>query len=202
MLDPTAYARLNDTIIDTIRSSTDPRLLPAQDLIERYEQRLFYKFVLSIEISHDKNDATSLLWEKDETAIKMELCKMHVSHRGEGREKLFLSPPDIIIEKKEIHHGRKSLNPVDMMRFLPKHELSRLNKAVGELPEARQQSEDKYRSSIPQAFNERAIRIFCRSTDKDIIDLLYHASLQWIEDTKRGFHAPDSWIEHGGRWRC
>jgi len=195
MLDMTAYANLNDTIIDTIRSSTKTSLRRAQDLIERYEQRMFYKFVLSIEISHDKDDATSLLWEKDEEAIKMELCKMHVSHRGEGREKLFLSPIDIIIEKKEIHHGRKSLNPVDMMRFLPKHELSRLNRSVSELPEARQQSEDKYKSSIPQAFNERAIRIFCRNKKKEVVDLLYHASLQWIEDTKRGFHAPDSWIE-------
>jgi len=181
MLDSTAYSLLNDSILDMILSSPDPRLLPAQRLIERYECRDFYKYVAAHEISHDSNDATNLLWERTEEDITSELCQMHACHSGENGEKIVLDPSDIIVEKMEIHHGRGSLNPVDMMRFLPKGKLGQLSRPVHELPVAEQQLEEVYYSSIPKAFNERSLRVFSRNTDPKHFDLLKHAFEQWCD---------------------
>ena len=186
MLDSTAYSLLNDSILDMIGSSPDPRLLPAQRLIDRYECRDFYKYVTAQEISHDSKDATNLLWDRSEDDIKSELCTMNVCHTTNKGEKIVLDPSDIIIEKMEIHHGRKDLNPVDMMRFLPKGKLSQLSRPVDELPVAEQQPEEVYYSSIPKAFNERCLRVFSRNSDQTHFDLLLHAFEQWCDSVMEG----------------
>ena len=186
MLDSTAYSLLNDSILDVIGSSPDPRLLPAQRLIDRYERRDFYKYVAVQEIAHDSNDATNLLWDRSEEDIRSELCRMNVFHTGDSGEKIVLDPSDIIIEKMEIHHGRGEHNPVDMMRFLPKDKLSQLSRPVNELPVAEQQPEEVYYSSIPKAFNERCLRVFSRNSDQTHFDLLLHAFEQWCDSIMAG----------------
>ena len=193
MLDTTAYSLLNDSILDMILSKSDDRLLPAQQLIERYERRDFYKYVTAQEISYDPNDATNLMWKRSEEEIKEELCQLGAYHSGENGERIVLDPSDIIVEKMEIHHGRKEQNPVDMIRFLPKDKLSQLSRPVSELPVAEQTPEKDYYSSIPKAFNERMLRVFSRNTDQNHFDLLKHAFEQWCDNQMEGGqNAPNS----------
>ena len=203
MLDSTAYSLLNDSILDMIGSSPDPRLLPAQRLIDRYERRDFYKYVAAKEISHDPKDATNLLWERTEEEIKSDLCGMKIKadlvfHTGDSGEKIVLRPSDIIVEKMEIHRGRRAHNPVDMMRFLPKGKLSQLSRPIDELPVAEQQPEEIYYSSIPKAFNERCLRVFSRNSDQTHFDLLLHAFEQWCESVMADPNAPNTMNDEEG----
>lgn len=71
-----------------------------------------------------------------------------------------LNENDLIVEKMHIHYGMKSENPVDRMRFFPKH--SNLQPHAV----ARRIDECVYETVLPRVFEDRAIRLFCRDPEK------------------------------------
>lgn len=71
-----------------------------------------------------------------------------------------LKEEDLIVEKMHIHYGMKSQNPVDRLRFFPKHSNLQPN-AV-----ARRIDECVYETVLPRVFEDRAIRLFCRDPEK------------------------------------
>mmetsp|Transcript_27966 Transcript_27966/g.32248 ORF Transcript_27966/g.32248 Transcript_27966/m.32248 type:complete len:759 (-) Transcript_27966:278-2554(-) len=194
MLDPESYCNLNDSILDILKSSTNPGLKEAQDLIKRFSRRDFYSYVTKEEIN-DTN--RKQLWEKDKNQIISELCNNKWHHDNCGK-KLSLNPEDIIIEKLEIHHGRKEVNPVDCMRFLPKRDLHLLNAKVENLPEAKCAKESDYFCHIPRTFLKQTLRVYSRVSEK--VDLLLHTFNQWLEYSIAGDDAPNSIVveEHDG----
>ena len=66
---------------------------------------------------------------------------------------------DIIVEKMNIHYGKKNLNPVDSMRFFPKG-------ADAATHVAKKVAEAVYQTVLPRTFEELAVRVFCRNVKK------------------------------------
>lgn len=93
-------------------------------------------------------------------------------NRGSGFVEL--SEQDLIVEKMHIHYGMKSENPVDRMRFFPKHANLQPHAT------ARRIDESVYETVLPRVFEDRAIRLFCRDPDKaDAARAIFE---QWCEE--------------------
>ena len=104
----------------------------------------------------------------DEHYTEMEPCgnsqdsfySVTMNQNSQGQpEWVELQLHDIIVEKMHIHYGLKAENPVSRMRFFPKHADS---DAIGT------EIKDRvYQTSMPQVFEEFAIRLFCRTPGKE-----------------------------------
>ena len=78
---------------------------------------------------------------------------------------------ELIVELMHIHYGLKDKNPVARMRFYQrKAEVC----AVG-----REVKEAAYIASLPAVFEERAVRVFCRSEDKAVKATAMRAFVAW-----------------------
>ena len=83
-----------------------------------------------------------------------------------------LSPDEIIVERSKIHHGQKDMNPVNMMRFLPKDTLTKLDVAANLLPTATKLSESVYMAHIPRLFQEKLFRLFVKDHERGTLALV------------------------------
>lgn len=95
-----------------------------------------------------------------------------------------LTPQDLIVEKMHIHYGMKSHNPVANLRFFPKNAV--LAPENGNLTLAKQVDERVYETLLPRSFEDRSIRLFCRTIDKE--QAAIHAFERWC--TSRDSHLP------------
>lgn len=71
-----------------------------------------------------------------------------------------LMAKDLLVELYYLHHGMKAENPVDRLRFYSKKAKSRANPSAFHVPSSR------YPMECPVAFDERKIRLYCRTTEK------------------------------------
>ena len=95
-----------------------------------------------------------------------------------------LTEEDLIVEKMHIHYGMKALNPVDRMRFFPKHASLQLN------PVARKIDEVVYETVLPRVFEDRAVRLFCRDPEKaDAARAIFE---KWCEEANAQMPFPSS----------
>ena len=85
-----------------------------------------------------------------------------------------LTEQDLIVEKMHIHYGMKSENPVNSMRFFPKHANLQPH-AI-----ARRIDECVYETVLPRVFEDRAIRLFCRAPEK--VDAARAIFEKWCEE--------------------
>eukprot|EP00588_Corethron_pennatum_P023401 CAMPEP_0194332306 /NCGR_PEP_ID=MMETSP0171-20130528/58703_1 /TAXON_ID=218684 /ORGANISM="Corethron pennatum, Strain L29A3" /LENGTH=663 /DNA_ID=CAMNT_0039094095 /DNA_START=210 /DNA_END=2202 /DNA_ORIENTATION=+ len=155
--DPEAYINLKDDILTAILFKEMKELKPAQDLIERLNSRDLYKFVKSLPMRDDKPNLERY-WNMDEN----EIVEGIVSAASVALERW-----DVIVEKLQIHHGKKDKNPVDYIRFLTKSQVVNLHDTpLSDLPVARKVNESEYESHIPRSFQERTLRIFCRRGER------------------------------------
>ena len=184
---PEAYVRLKDSILDIIAVSDSPNLKPARVLLNRFRAHKMYKKVAHLQITSSNGIEIdqpwqNQLWEMDELAIATEIVKC-----GELQDcsSISLKQDDIIVEKRIIHHGMKAANPVSFMRFLPKSQLTGLRESPENLPIAREIIEKEYECSIPRAFLQRTVRIYCRNYSRDVCDFLQTCYYQFIEHTKK-----------------
>jgi hypothetical protein len=76
-----------------------------------------------------------------------------------------LEPRDIIVERMHVHYGLKDKNPVARLRFYSKAD----REGRTDRPVAKMAKEATYRASLPQSFEDRRIRVFCRLRDKEHI---------------------------------
>lgn len=90
-----------------------------------------------------------------------------------GESDLVITTADIIVEKMHIHYGMKNENPVDRLRFYPKDVL--LEHCV-----AKKIKESSYSTLLPRAFEELAVRVFCRNPEKDRV--LLKAFQDWCRE--------------------
>ena len=67
------------------------------------------------------------------------------------------SPENDVIEKMHIHYGLKAKNPVGRLRFFQKN--CKWDTVAKEL------NENVYLASMPNRFEEFAVRVFCKSHD-------------------------------------
>lgn len=169
---PEAFLNLRDGIIQTLRMSSFDNNQICHLLIDRFRKRDLFKCAITLPIEN-KPDHESI-WKMEEEDIEYELIhEIEGKHRStESNNVIELSANDVIVEKKTIHHGMKEQNPVNLMRFLPKHKLSNLDTSAENLPEAIQIDEARYESHIPRSFQERTICVYSRNKEKR--DLVKH----------------------------
>jgi len=181
MADAGAYVHLKDSVLDMIECSSldcEP-MQEAKEIVRRIRRRELYKCVLAI-------GADGIpLWDLTDEEITNEICavsekvvRQNLSRQGVDendstfrtrvREQL-LTPGDLIVEKRQIHHGMADKNPVDLMRFVGKQELHKLSSVASELPVAERMQEKVYESHIPRKFMERKIRIYARHHNKGVL---------------------------------
>lgn len=102
----------------------------------------------------------------------------------QGSDFIELTAHDLIVEKMHIHYGMKSQNPVANLRFFPKNAV--LTTANGNLTLAKQVDERVYETLLPRSFEDRSIRLFCRTIEKE--QAAIHAFERWC--TSRDSHLP------------
>lgn len=203
--DMQAFSKLNDSILDIIAFTRAPpgaagdALRKAQSIIERIRNRDLY--VCVGQTSFKTGDSISLMKEddiKDEMMFysrsdsDVDMFDSETEERGAGLghkgSRRSGSPPlnsdDIIVEKMHIHHGRKGKNPVDRLRFFPKR-IQNVNHTK-ETIIGRKVDEGKYEAILPRTFEQRAVRVFCRSADKT--EAVRRAFDSWC--TRMNAHSP------------
>jgi HD superfamily phosphohydrolase len=191
-LHPQSYLLLTDSILDVIAASDSPELKPARVLLNRYRSHMLYKKIAEKPISSsDDSKGFKYLWEEELWNMSDDEIANTILKMGRLENASFqVSEDDIIVEKRQIHHGKGVDNPVNGMRFLPKTMISKATEEYPEyLPDAIPISEDDYECCIPRAFLQRTLRIYCRNYDKDVQDFLttcYHAFLMFVRKNSSG----------------
>ena len=201
--DMAAFSRLNDSILDVIALARNPISRPSENLdkakalIERIRNRDLYTCVGSTSFSSDgkiaemseseiadeildyaSGGSSSLVGNIFEAEIKDEEPARKMP-RTTAESPNGLCRDDIIVEKMHIHHGMKSKNPVDRLRFFTKGASNGSNTG-------RKVEEKKYESILPRSFEDRSVRVFCRSTEKT--ESIRHAFDAWC--TRMNAHSP------------
>ena len=108
MVDPETYLLLTDGIIDKIENTDDVELRPARELIKKYRQHKKYATIGVHVVSKDV-PWTERLWEMDESEIVDGILKLNQTSTLSG-PCISLDGDDIIVEKRQIHHGMKDMN--------------------------------------------------------------------------------------------
>jgi len=158
MTNPEAYLKLKDSVIDLISNTEDHNLLPARQLINRIRSRKLYKRIGKIEIfCEDGKDEFNFewqrrLWDMPNSDVASGVIKCGNLQEGYGDD---LTPEDIIVEKRQIHHGMKGDNPLKGMRFLRKFQLNGLRERIEDLPQATIVDEEEYWCVMPRAFLQK-----------------------------------------------
>lgn len=97
------------------------------------------------------------------------------SHPLEHLLDIELLADDIIVEKMHIHYGLKSENPVSRLRFFQKGVAPNSQHQI-----AQPMKEAQYETVLPRVFEELAIRVFCRDSQKT--KLVMKAFEKWCRD--------------------
>lgn len=108
MMYPDAYLKLNDEIFSKIEDSDNENLIPAKRLIERYNSHTKYERI-DAHIVNDDEPWTKKLWEMRKDEIINEILALTALDMSDN-EGSVLDIDDIIIEKRQIHHGMKDKN--------------------------------------------------------------------------------------------
>lgn len=199
MLNPNIYGRMRDSVIDLIEADDDPRLKPAQDVIRRLHSRDMYKCVgtKKIDMTQDtpggEKNTDLKLWGM--TNVKNEKVKRQntiedelFSLRGRYPNNTMLEREDIMAECRSIHMGAGEANPLNRMRFLPRHQLRFVTRErLDELPEARELPEENFNAHLPRSVQENSIRAFCRSGSKDKCELLGQVFHLWEDHCEQQY---------------
>ena len=179
---PRLFLRLDDTIVSIIENkaieNSLPQLGPLRQLLNERRAHKVYKRVGEVEVGPTSSDR---FWNMSEAEIKdnfMRDAEYH-NHRQAvykiDDKKVILEPDDIIVEKRELHYGRKEKNPVSDMRFLSKSDQANLSNKVQGLPLAVEVVD--LPMNTPRSFVRRTIRFFCRSWRK--VELVTHCFNSW-----------------------
>jgi HD superfamily phosphohydrolase len=137
--DPSRFVHLTDGILRTIEASTDPELEQARAIMHRIRKRDLYKFIDEVIIPPELIAGFPQVRPED-------IC----AYQGIGN---LLKPDDIIVQNLKVDYAMKDRNPVDNILFYT--DPNQTTKAI-KIPK------QKVSSLIPDQFQERFVRVFCR----------------------------------------
>ena len=109
MVDPETYLLLTDGVVDKIENTDDVELRPARELIKKYRQHKKYATIGVHVVSKDV-PWTERLWEMNESEIVDRILKLNHMHHKIASSFNLLDGDDMIVEKRQIHHGMKDMN--------------------------------------------------------------------------------------------
>jgi len=104
--DMSVFCQLKDSVLDLIQLSQDPKMKPAQLLLDRLMRRDIYRSCGKMEL---QNHGRGLPMKS--TAIQTAMLAISVED-GSG-----LTENDFYVEVMQVHHGQGTNNPVDGLRF-------------------------------------------------------------------------------------
>ncbi|KAH3743158.1 Deoxynucleoside triphosphate triphosphohydrolase SAMHD1 [Pelomyxa schiedti] len=142
LFDPTRFTGLTDCILRDIEFSVNPDLKPARDIICNLRKRNLYRMAVEAIVPTRAAQETSNLTEE-----ALSLCAPSDSP---------LSSRDIIIQNLHLNYSMNSVNPVDNVHFFSSFDANEsfsINRAAVSL-------------LLPDTFEERALRIYCRDPAK------------------------------------
>ena len=184
---PTLYLRVDDGILGIIedRAIENGKLDELREMINQYRQHEFFKCVGEVEIGALGGD---VLWDMSEDDIKREMMEQRVFYPG-----MTLDENDIIVEKRDLHYGRKEKNPVSKMRFtIGKLDQELFRKPIEDLPTAYKIDESEYESEIPRSFVKRTIRFFSRHLEKK--EFITHVFYNWRIHREQRLEGPENCV--------
>jgi len=161
--DMAAYQHVTDGVFHTISSSFSEKLSAARHVLQRVKTRNFYAFLGETLVQPEKQ------WSKgDEQAIRAELVKEVNSHLSGDDAPVEID--DIIVSENCINYGCKDKNPVAAVYFYSKKGLEQ-----DELLKGYQIGPEQIGVCLPSCFQEHWLRVYCRSDNPTIQDLIGNA---------------------------
>nr|WCZ58536.1 dNTP triphosphohydrolase SAMHD1 [Andalucia godoyi] len=143
VLDPEQFMGLTDCLIKQIETSHSQDLRPAQEIIRRMRKRDLYKFVDEVLVPPEIQANFPKVTELDIS-----------THQGIGN---ILTPEDLIVHNLKIDYAMKDRNPVDSIHFFSDPFENRKSISI---------PKHKVSSLIPDQFQERYVRVYCRDPAK------------------------------------
>jgi HD superfamily phosphohydrolase len=196
---PRLFLRADDSIVGVIENkaleSSDKNLASLKKILKSLRKHEFYKCVGEVEIDEIGGET---LWDMDEDDIKREMVTILLETEGNriartnatyefgNEEQITLDTNDIIVEKRELHYGRREKNPVLQMNFLEKKHFEDIETLpIEKLPLAG--PPEKLPLNKPEHFIKRTIRFFSRNREKN--ELLGHAFQNWKIAKEEGYYS-------------
>ena len=137
-----------------------------------------------------------LLWERvkaDPDDIARQVLDIGGKHQDEYGEDITLDFEDIIVSPCSWHWGNKDKDVLARVRFINREDLSHSD---GVFTAAQVDSLD-YMTHLPQTFQKKCIRFFCRDPAK--VDLLTHQVEAWKDNIYAGqCTTPSLLLQHLG----
>jgi HD superfamily phosphohydrolase len=143
--DPSRFLGLTDCILKDIEFSKDPALRPAQELLSRLRRRDLYKFVDEIIVPPELVAEFPKITEQEIS-----------THQGIGN---VLRPEDLLVQNLRIDYAMKERNPVDHIHFYADPQTTNKSFLI---------PKHKVSSLIPEQFQERYVRLYCRDPAKRV----------------------------------
>jgi len=139
---PETFYHLTDSLLNSISSSPNPDLKPAQDIIKRIQKRQLYQ------MTHDVLIPTQKLHLYDEISERVIVDYKHPSSTLEEK--------DILVHKLTLNYAMKDKNPVDNVHFYA----NEADTCSFSIPK------ERVSLLIPDEFAERYIRVYCKDPEK------------------------------------
>uniref|UniRef100_A0A8D0G4C8 Deoxynucleoside triphosphate triphosphohydrolase SAMHD1 n=1 Tax=Sphenodon punctatus TaxID=8508 RepID=A0A8D0G4C8_SPHPU len=170
MDDMEAYTKLTDNIFQEILYSSHPELAEAQKILRKIECRELYKYLgqtqppPGTEIKKEQYDGLP--------------ANIVASQPKNVPEDVKLTAEDFIVDVINMDYGMKEKNPINSVRFYCKSDPSKAIKI----------SKEQVSRLLPEEFAEQHIRVYCKKTDKESLDVAVKYFIQWC--MKRDFTKP------------
>lgn len=155
--DPVAFTRVNDSIIDLIWQSPDPRLNKARKLLTAMENRQLYHCCGEITVPADDSPGDLERMFRLQTPPSAESIKNEIYTYAQDYDADLVENDGLIIQIMKAHYGKKEQNPVNFVYFFKKK--AELSNEPAKLINCR----DIMPAMLPQVFMDIRIRVFCKN---------------------------------------
>lgn len=177
IVDPERYLYLNDSILEEIERSTDPRLTAAREIILRIRRRDLYRCVDYLHVGVADQATLAEVVTAQEVAREANTIRLAIKDGDDGEEGGCVKEVkecDIIINWSYLHFGMKERDPMEQVLFYGKgnanSELFWVKfcfEIVADVftranTEACRADKAQYSQSVPTAFAEYALRVYTR----------------------------------------
>lgn len=120
-----------------------------------------------VEISNDDNYLNDN-YNNDDDIVRSQDSIYDNKHNSNNNSQNYMNCgplciDDLIVEKMHIHYGSKDKNPVEDLRFFPKTIIDKENFIAYKV------KEETYETLLPRVFEELAIRVFYKDSEKEIL---------------------------------
>ena len=167
--DMEAYSKLNDSILDLIRMDPNPKLDKAREILDKVDKRQLYKCV-----GQTRPIATKKIDKTEIAKFTQQIANAMTPKELDGRAPL--KPEDYLVQVARFDFGMGAENPIDKVYFYSKDDPER--------PKRIRKEDVSF--MLPERFQEQLIRVYCRSSSPDDIDVATKCFQRWCASDNIG----------------